>query len=291
MRGIRARVAMQWNMTILDALNDAVRRFIAAGISTHRLDAEVIVCHAASVERHRLISDRDMDLPPSVCNDIERLVKRRIEGEPVAYLTGEKEFYSLPFFVNRNVLIPRPETELIVDLAIYHSPQHGVILDLCTGSGAIAIAVAHSRRDLTVFASDISAEALEVAEENALRILGEGRIAFRRGDLFEPFQGMRFDVIVSNPPYVDPVMRCRLAKELDFEPEIALYSPSGGLAHTLRIVEQARGHLNEGGIIILETGEGIAHDVAGAAGSAGFAATVTRDYSKLPRAVTMKRIG
>ena len=188
-------------MRLDNYIKDITARLADAGIESARLDCEVLVAHALDLEKYKLITDSCRNLASDEIKKIEKMVKRRLNFEPVAYITGTKEFYSLDFIVNKHVLIPRPETELLVDMAIYWAGMNFSVLDLCTGSGAAAAALKHSRRDLEVCASDISPEALKIARKNSLIINGKGGIKFYRGDLFEPFKGKSFDLIISNPPF------------------------------------------------------------------------------------------
>ncbi len=275
-------------MNIAQALHDLTARFREAGIASPRLDAEVLVSHIMDLDRHRLITDAAAGLTESECSELEAMARRRIEGEPVAYLVGEKEFYSLPFHVTRAVLIPRPETELLVDMAIYQAPRGARVLDLCTGSGAIAVALKHARRDCEVFASDISPDALAVAEDNARRLLGEGAVHFFQGDLFAPFSAMRFDLIVSNPPYIDPDMKGKLQREIGFEPEAALFADGHGTAVVRKIIDEGGFYLAGGGQLLIEIGSTMDEFVAGHGAGAGFSVSIIRDYAGLPRVARLE---
>ena len=167
-------------MTAAQALKDIMDRFREAGIESSALDAEIILARVLKTERYRLITERERELTGLEQRKLEGLAVRRLRGEPVAYITGIREFYGLDFLVNPSVLIPRPETELVVDLAVYHAEFQAEVLDLCCGSGAIAVALKHNRPDLTVHASDISPEALRVARKNARSLLGTGRVHFHQ---------------------------------------------------------------------------------------------------------------
>lgn len=204
------------------------------------------------------------------------LFERRLTGEPVAYLLGEREFYGLSFKVTAATLIPRPETELLVELALERIPLsplpqageggreagrgQGVrVLDLGTGSGAIALSIAHARPDAEVVAVDASAAALEVAQSN-LRRLGLANVRLLQSDWFSALQGERFDLIVANPPYIAAGDAHLLRGDLRFEPRSALASGADGLADIRRIITRAKGHLDTNGWLLLEHG----HDQAGA---------------------------
>jgi release factor glutamine methyltransferase len=269
--------------SISDVLHDLQEKFKDAGIDTPALDAEVILSHALNTERYRLVADRDRPLTDAEMKFVRRLSARRSSREPVAYITGSKEFYSVVFHVNKKVLIPRPETELLVDLAIFHAGNGARVLDLGTGSGAIAVALKHNRPDLYISASDISAGALSVARKNAAGILGRSRIKFFLGDLFTPFEGKIFDLIVSNPPYIDPEEKKFLQKEILFEPDKALYAENHGRSVIHAIVSSAAEHLSRGGIILMEIGSGMSGYVKKLGEEHGYSTSVLSDYAGLPR--------
>lgn len=219
-----------------------------------RLDAAVLLAHVLGVDRSHAISHAEVTVDARASALYQSLIDRRARGEPLAYLTGWREFWSLRITVSPAVLVPRPETELLVEraLALRTSPE-GCVVDLGTGSGAIALALAHERPRWRVLATDISAPALEVAAANA-RVLQLTAIEFRQGSWFDPLDGMRFDLIVSNPPYVaaqDPVMS---DGALAYEPRIALTPDADGLASLRAIVRGAPQHLAAGGWLLLEHG-------------------------------------
>ncbi|MFA5518500.1 MAG: peptide chain release factor N(5)-glutamine methyltransferase [Spirochaetota bacterium] len=276
-------------MRLDDYIKDITGRLTDAGIESARLDCEVLVTHALNLEKYKLITDGSRELTSDEIKKIEKLVKRRITFEPVAYITGVKEFYSLDFIVNKHVLIPRPETELLVDMAIYWAGMNASVLDLCTGSGAVAVALKHSRRDLEIYASDISAEALKVARKNSLNINGKAGIKFYRGNLFEPFKGKSFDVIISNPPYVSSDEADSLKKDLFFEPEIALFAPENGRGIIEKIIVESVDYLNEKGTLLLEMGNNQGAFVTKLGEEKGYAVSILNDYSGLPRVATLKK--
>jgi release factor glutamine methyltransferase len=264
------------------------RRFRESGVSTAVLDAEIIAAHVLGVDRYALISSRGTELSLEELDAIGALAARRLSGEPVAYLTGRKEFYSLDFSVDRRVLIPRPETELLVDLAIYYAPLNGSVLDLGTGSGAIAVAVKHNRADCAVCATDISGDAIEVAAVNAGAILGEGRIDLRQGNLFDAVDGERFHVIVSNPPYVDRDLLPGLQRELRFEPDAALCADDSGRDIVRKIIRGAGAHLHPAGVALVEIAETMKDFVREEGARSGFGVSVMNDYAGFPRVAVLK---
>lgn len=253
------------------------------------LDSELIVEDVTGIPRHMLRIEPDREVSEDEYKKICSYRQRRKDCEPIAYILGNKEFYSLDFKVNPKVLIPRPETELLVDLAIYYAPRHGTLVDIGTGSGAIAIAVKCNRQDVHVYASDISRDALEVARDNAESILGtENSVEFRHGYLFEPFEDKKFDIIVSNPPYVDPALREYLQRDLEYEPQEALYSEEGGREIVNRLIENAGNMLEENGIMLMEISESMSDYVVDKANSSGFTVSIFQDYSGFPRIALLK---
>jgi release factor glutamine methyltransferase len=213
------------------------------------------------------------------------LLKRRLSGEPVAYILGEREFYGLDFKVSPSTLIPRPETELLVELALQRIPQSGPfrVLDLGTGSGAIALSIAHARPDVEVVAVDVSQDALEVARENAQR-LNIGNVLLLHSDWFSALHGGHFDLIVSNPPYVAENDAHLMQGDLRFEPQTALASGADGLDDIRRICAQAKAHFNPGGWLLFEHGFDQPADVRALLNQAGFTEVFSaRDLSGIER--------
>lgn len=220
-----------------------------------RVDAEWLLLHVLAKPRSWLIAHAEDALAEGATARYAELVERRAAGEPVAYLTGVREFWSLQLEVSPATLIPRPETELLVEHALARLPQDRAcrVADLGTGSGAIALALAHERPHAQVLATDASADALRVARHNAQR-LGLANVAFAEGDWLAPLDGEPFELIVSNPPYIeadDPHLR---QGDLRFEPIAALASGADGLTAIRHIVGEARVHLAPGGWLLLEHG-------------------------------------
>lgn len=220
------------------------------------METRILLSHALGISRVQLITQSERLLTAEEAGRVSLLLSRRMSGEPVAYIVGEREFFGLKFRVNPDVLIPRPETELLVELALERLPPGGSVLDLGTGSGAVAVALAHERPDAEVTALDASAAALDIARENAERNLAEkARIAFVLSDWFSALPAdVRFDLIVGNPPYIasdDP----HLAQgDLRFEPTHALTDRADGLAAIRSIVAGASRHLKPRGWLLLEHG-------------------------------------
>lgn len=220
-----------------------------------RLDAEILLAHSLDKSRTWLITWPDKNLSDTEFTDFETLLKRRKAGEPVAHITGQREFWSLPLSVSKDTLIPRPDTELMVEqiLAAYPADSNITLADLGTGSGAIALALASERPNWKIIATDQSTAALDIAQENASQ-LKLNNIEFKQGDWFEPLTGMTFDVIASNPPYI-PDQDPHLSQgDVRFEPISALASGSDGLDDIRLICHEAKHHLKHQGMLIIEHG-------------------------------------
>lgn len=219
------------------------------------VDAEWLLLHALGRSRGWLLAHADDPLQPDIQQAYASLVERRAAGEPVAYLIGTQGFWSLELEVTPATLIPRPETERLVELALQRLPRdsRASVADLGTGSGAIALAIAHERPQLVVTATDASSEAIAVARRNAER-LGIANVSFQHGDWLAPLAGQRFDLIVSNPPYIEAADPHLAQGDLRFEPASALASGADGLDDIRRIVIDAREHLRPGGWLLFEHG-------------------------------------
>jgi release factor glutamine methyltransferase len=239
-------------VNVRDLLAMASRRI---GGADARLDAEILLAHALGTPRARLYAWPEHEPDATQRAAFEQLVDARERGEPIAYLTGRREFWSLDLAVTPDVLIPRHETELLVELALARIPRDRPfrVADLGTGSGAIALAIARERALARVTATDASAGALDVARGNAAR-LGIGNVAFAAGDWFAALGDARFDVIVSNPPYIAAGDAHLAEGDLRFEPVAALASGADGLDAIHSIVADAPAHLADGGALLLEHG-------------------------------------
>lgn len=232
---------------------------LAKASTTPRLDAEILLAHVLQTSRTELFTHPERRVQGNQLRLFALLVVARTKGRPVAYLTGEREFWSLNLKVNPATLIPRPETELLVELSLRHVPvgARWYLLDLGTGCGAVALALAKERPYCMLTAIDISKSALAVAQLNA-KTLGLHNLEFLEGDWFTPIPGRRYSLIVSNPPYIpnaDPHLE---SGDLRFEPRRALTGGPDGLAAIRKIVLRAPAHLDNGGVLLLEHG----HDQA-----------------------------
>ena len=221
-----------------------------------RTEARRLLEHATGRRREWLLAHGDEPLAPAVSEHFLALEGLRIRGEPLSYLCGEREFYGLALRINRAVLIPRPETELLVDAACALAPPHATVLDLGTGSGAIAIAIGVTRPDLQVVATDRSTDALAVAADNAARHgLAARRLVFRAGSWWQALSpAERFEIIVANPPYIADADPHLAEGDLRFEPRTALASGADGLDALREIASGAPAHLATGGWLIAEHG-------------------------------------
>jgi release factor glutamine methyltransferase len=257
--------------------------FAKKGVDAPRLTAEVLLAHALSCDRVRLYLDFDKPLGDPELARFRDLVRRRADGEPTAYLVGRREFWGRPFGVDARVLVPRPETELLLEAALAALPPDGRALDLCTGSGCLAVSLALERPGARVLATDVSEGALAVARENAAAL--GAVVEFATGDLWAAVHGdARFDVVVSNPPYVPSKELATLSREVRREPCIALDGGEDGLGAIRRIVAGAPARLAPGGVLCVEMHESHSEILPRLCREAGFSsAEARRDLAGLPR--------
>lgn len=220
------------------------------------VDLRLLLEHALGLSHVQLVTQSERELDEKEARLVSELLMRRHSGEPVAHIVGKREFYGMPFAITPDVLIPRPETELLVELAISRLPENGALLDLGTGSGAIAVAVAHERPDASVTATDVSSAALDVARENARRNLANGRdIRFHQGEWFAALPApFCFDLIVSNPPYIVAGDVHLSQGDLRYEPKGALTDSGDGLSAFRELTAHASGWLNRNGWLLMEHG-------------------------------------
>ena len=264
--------------------------FHGRGLSSPRLDAELLLGHVLGLERLQLYTSFDRPLSREELDAFRELVRRRGGHEPVAYILGRKEFWSRDFAVDRRVLVPRPDTEVLVDAALEQLPEEGVILDYGTGSGVIAVTLACERPGLKVLALDLSREALEVARANAETHGVKGRVGFVRSDGLDGLPA-RFEgglaAIVANPPYVPLADRPGLPADIrDHEPELALFPGPDALLHYRRLAGGGRRWLARGGFVVVEVGAGQAGDVVELFRGAGWGETAVRsDLARIERVV------
>jgi release factor glutamine methyltransferase len=241
------------------------------------VDARVLLRYVLGWSSAQLASRAEVSVAPPLVEVFAALAARRTSGEPVAYIVGEREFYGLMFKVTPAVLIPRPETELLVELALEHIPADAPcrVLDLGTGSGCVALAIARQRPQSRVTAADCSRDALEVASANA-QALDVRNVEFVHGDWFGAVAGRRFDLVVSNPPYLAAGDAHLREGDLRFEPSGALVAGGDGLECIRRIVRGAAGHLAIGGWLLLEHGYDQAQACRGLLDDAGFSSVLSR---------------
>lgn len=256
--------------------------------STARIEVQCLLQHVLNVNRAYLLTHPERILDAGESARYLSLFERRMRGYPIAYLLGVREFFGLDFSVTDATLIPRADTELLVETALHHLPEQGSLLDLGTGSGAIALSVAHQRPDAVVVAVDASPSALQVARDNALR-LNLSHVRLQESDWFSQLSGERFDLIVSNPPYIEEGDIHLSQGDVRFEPLSALASGKDGLDDIRRIVACAREHLNAGGWLMFEHGYDQAARVRELLRQAGFGEVSShRDLAGIER-VTIGR--
>ena len=270
-------------VSVRDALDSALVALRAAQVDSPRLDAELLLADALGVDRAALVMDPQRELDGSASRRFQEAVRRRVvEREPVAYLVGRKGFRHLELTVDRRVLVPRPETELLVEAGLALA-QGARVADVGTGSGAVALALTHERPDLDVVATDASADALAVARDNAARLGLD--VAFAEGDLLAAVEGP-LDAVLSNPPYV--AAGAAVMPEVRHEPEMALFAGGDGLDLLRRLVAQAADR--EVALLAVELGEGQAPAVQELARAAGFAQVeARRDLAGIERVVVGRR--
>ena len=279
-------------MRIGESLARLSRRLSDQGIPDAGIEAEVLLRHVVGLERAEFFAALDEPLSRSNERQADKLLHRRLEGEPLAYIAGSREFYGLQFLIDRHVLVPRQETELLVDRALEWASTRPTgerlrIADIGTGCGAIAIATARRLPDATVFATDVSAEALRVADANRRRHGLLDRVRLRQGDLLAALDG-QVDLIVSNPPYIRTDDIPRLAAEVRHEPLQALDGGPDGLRVTSRLIRRAPAYLGGDGCLLVEIAPEQLDRVTEMARRAMPKARVSfaRDLLGLPRVVT-----
>lgn len=273
--------------TIRKVLGWTTGRFEKQQIDAPRLTAEILLAFTLKLDRVKLFMELDRPLEKNELASFKALIQRRMLFEPTQYLTGFKDFYNRRFDVDSRVLIPRPETELLVEAALKWLPKDAPsrVLDLCTGSGCIAVTIAAERPLASVWATELSPDAAAVARTNAEKHQVASRVSILEGDLFAPVPaGVRFDVIASNPPYVKRSDLAGLQKEVLNEPKLALDGGEDGLDFVRRIAEGAHGALKPGGWLALEIGDEQGAAVKEVLTRAGYLAVrVEKDLARLDR--------
>jgi len=289
-------------MTLHDQIARARDRLVRAGVSAREadLDARLLARHVLGWDTARLLTGLRDAPPPGFAAPFDAAVTRRERHEPIAYITGVREFWGLPFDVSADVLVPRPETELIVEEAVtalresgvWASPGRPIIVDVGTGSGCLAVALARECPSARVVATDISAAALRVARRNALRFETAARTRFVRTHLLSGL-GAAADLIVSNPPYVPTADAATLPPDVrTHEPPVALFAGPDGLSLIRELLDQAADHLRPGGWLIFEFGFGQADAVQELISARG-RCTITRirsDLQGIPRTAVVRRL-
>ena len=282
-------------MIVYDILNESAKTLEAAGIPSARLDTEILLSFCLGCDRLEFLKNPEIQLDQTQLSAFKKLINRRLRWEPVAYIVGRKNFWTFSLEVNKDVLIPRPDTEVIVE-EILNIAKKTVstrikILDIGTGSGAIAIALACEIPHASVMATDISLTALDVARRNACSLGIQNQIDFRQGDLLEPVKGV-FDIIASNPPYIGAQEYEKLPKGVRaFEPREALLAGKSGLEFYEKLIYQAEGYLEKNGWLLLEIGARQEKDVRRIMETSGFYNNIEirRDYAGLPRVIKARR--
>lgn len=272
-------------MTYREAIGLGEKILTTAGIADVKTDAWMLLEMAAKIDRNFYYMHMNDEITGEQLAEYESVLKKRAEHIPLQYIIGETEFMGLPFKVNSSVLIPRQDTETLVEEALKVAKPGMKVFDMCTGSGCIIISILHHGKELEGYASDISRHAINVAKENAK--LNHVAVSFETGDLFDHIKG-KYDIIVSNPPYIRTEEIAKLMPEVqNFEPFDALDGKEDGLFFYRRIVEQAGGYLNPGGYLLFEIGHDQGEDVSGLMKQAGFNdVRVIKDLAGNDRVVT-----
>lgn len=271
------------------ALSEAAARLAAAGVPDAALDAEYLLAEVLHCPRLSLRLEKARALTEAQTQAYEALLSRREAREPLQYILGTQPFMGFSLRVDARALIPRNDTETLCEQALFRLRPGQRALDLCTGTGALAIAMKKRCPGAAIVATDISGDALSLARENAAALGAEVR--FVQGDLFAPVAGERFELIVSNPPYIPEGLRGRLQAEVNREPELALFAGADGLDFYRRIAADAPGHLQAGGWLLLEIGDTQYDDVAALLAGAFTGVSLVRDMSGLPRVVVAQAAG
>ena len=274
----------QTEKNIFNILKQATKCLISHDITEAKTDAEILLCGVLNITRNKLTTIRQETLNQEQYKKYQKYINRRIAREPVAYILGKTEFMGLQFKVDNTVLIPRQETELIVELAndIIKKNNISTVLDLCTGSGCIAVSIAKYNPNILVTSVDISSKALSIAKENAVINEVNQQINFIESNMFNNIVGKKFDIIISNPPYIMLDEYKKLEKEIFFEPKIAFLAGTDGLDFYRVIAKKVKYFLNENGVLLLELNANISLQIADLFRKFIFT-KIKKDYSGLDR--------
>ncbi|RTK93352.1 MAG: peptide chain release factor N(5)-glutamine methyltransferase [Rickettsiales bacterium] len=276
-------------MFVKEALKQACSKLINS--STPALDARILLCHVLDKTHEQLLISYNDELNTSIQRHYFELIQRRISQEPIAYIIGEQEFYGRSFIVDKNVLIPRPETELIIDSVLenIHHDSTIKILDLGTGSGAIAVTLAKEIITAEIVATDICASALNIAKLNAKKHFAENQIIFKQSNWYENINDEKFDFIISNPPYISYSDTNLVATQTElFEPHLALYAGDDGLYAYDKIIKNAIDYLKNDGKILLEIGFNQFDSVSNILKQNGYnKILLKKDLADMPRIITV----
>jgi release factor glutamine methyltransferase len=283
-------------MQLKQAVDSAYQLFVENDVPSPRLNAELLLLFVLSRERAYLYAHPERELTPDEQSNFDEVVRERARGCPTQYITGHQEFWGLDLLVSPAVLIPRPETEHVVETVLelvkeyrFDGPGRLKLVDVGTGSGCIALALASELPHAEIHACDISEEALEIARVNAARLALGGKVLFRKSDLLSVYAGEHFDFVISNPPYVGECDADKVQKQVrEFEPKVAVFSGREGMEIYRRLVPQAHKHLRPGGWLVAEIGYSEEDNVRNLL--AGWAEIqVTPDLQGIPRVVAARK--
>lgn len=243
-------------MNIKQLLENETKKLIEKQVLDPKLKARILLSHLLKKDKMYLVINDTEEVDISIEKQFEEAVEKLGQGYPVEYITCKKEFMGLEFFVNENVLIPQPDTEILVEEAINLIKEKKIshVLDLCTGSGAIAISIANYTKDVKLVASDISNEALKVAKKNAKKLNMDDKVSFVQSNLFDNLEKDSFDMIVTNPPYIKTKVIDTLDEEVKKEPMLALDGGEDGLDFYKKIIEEVPSYLSKDGYLCMEIG-------------------------------------
>lgn len=283
-------------MQLKQAVESAYQLFVENDVPSPRLNAELLLLFVLNRERAYLYAHPERELTPDEQSNFDEVIRERARGCPTQYITGHQEFWGLDLLVSPAVLIPRPETEHVVETVLelvkeypFDGPGRLKLLDVGTGSGCIALALASELPHAEIHACDISEEAMEIARVNAARLALGGRVLFRKSDLLSVYAGEHFDFVISNPPYVGECDADKVQKQVrEFEPKIAVFSGREGMDIYRRLVPEAHEHLRPGGWLVAEIGYSEEDNVRNLL--AGWAQIqVTPDLQGIPRVVAARK--